>query len=235
MRNIFRLGSNKPSKTQIKKITVVSICVYLVCALCIFWLFTIDTNVNNLTPMVRFIENEHVYLYNGDFYPLQFKDSDKYIHSIRADYIGTKLNAQFSDFCNVITDQDSVIPKTVDSIESAEEFVNNLLPDGVLSANNWVRMFINKYTYYDLLSVIDPDCEDYWEIRSYAWEHIVLHSGYNNVNFYSFLYGHISDIVACYVLIIMITFSLDIGYLVVYFCRVFKTKGANRNDVFRET
>lgn len=235
MKNIFRLDTSDEIMSKVKKYTIAIICIYIICMIDFIALFIIDTDEKNLAPLVQFMDNEHKYFYNDKYYPLQFKDSANYMHSIGFDYIGTRVNAQWSEVCDVITDMESTLQRNVDSMDSAKEFVNNLIPDSTSQANDYVKLFIHKYAYYDLLAVIDPECEDYWEISSYAWQNIVFSTGYKNAGYYAFLYEHLSDIVLCHVLIMIVTFSLGIGYLVVYFCRVYKMKGADQNEIHGET
>lgn len=234
MKNIFHLGSKEPNKKEIKKVTVVSILIYILCIICLSTLYLIDTAPVSIEVLTEFLDNEEEYLYNIEYNAVPVLSDRKYIHSISARYIASTIEVQFAELSDVIAESDRELYKKVSSLDEAIELVNNLIPENIQYANNWTRMFVNRFAYYDMLSALDTDCEEYWEMSSYAWQHIVLHSHYKNVNFLSFLYDNMANIVACYVLVMLYTFCFDLLYLVIYLIQVHKMKGVNNNDVHRE-
>ncbi len=180
------------------KLNVICIAIYLICASGLAELSMCDTNSTDLSVLTELVDNEQTYVYKDSYYPLGSKDSLENIHSFLADYSYTKINA--SSVCN-----------TVRSVEGAELFIDNTMPDNIEDSNSYVRKYVSSQLYYDLLFMVDAGCEDADAISSYAWKYIAKQDKVFEDILYEFVYSNYYCILIALCLIVVVTLMFQLG------------------------
>lgn len=209
--------------TKIKKVTIVSITVYAVGIVLLLLLYRIDTREEDIASIKEFIQNESSLLFDNDYCNLS-NSIDSYFSSreIISDYVFCSMDYSVSTFMLGLVDGPVIANKSVRSMDDAKEFVDNIIPDGVNDCNPYVRTFIRKFAYYDLLETIDPDVDCYYEIRCYGLEHINLYSGIKWARELGILYDNMFVISGVILFVLLFTLAFDIEYLAIYYAAICK-------------
>lgn len=132
----------------------------------------------------------------------------------------------FSEY-NRFKQENSIIngDKYITSYEEAKSAIFLLLPDAYKLewCNSFIRNYIIVHAYYDVMELVDPECEDYYYILYSLQMDVMPHQPYVVNNAYRVLYYNWEYMFAAATLVLVITVLTFLGYVIKEIVSAIKT------------
>lgn len=166
-----------------KNYCLVLLIIQLVCGISIYGLYYLDTEESTLKAMKDYMSASKEYMY-GDDRLSEIEEMDA-ISQILKEY-GTYKQSEFIWMEPI---------SKVDSVDEASKLYEELLPDNINKANEYVRPYIYTHACYDVIHANVVDTEDYWEIEATYLREKSLHEILTVRNNIGFVYKYMNYII----------------------------------------
>lgn len=213
---------------SLKRITRMSVFVYAILIISIYFLYRYDNNIENKMILADFMKKEAQYQYTDFEDKLNgIANANVSVSTMLTWYENIRFEMELSrDYEKLPGTEDKSKLRTQ---EDVDERMDNLFPDRLPWADKYIMPYVYTQIYYDILVDLDKNSEDYWELAYHALFSLSLHQYLLANNPYGWVYKNCKVIAFVLAILLIVVFSLNMAVLIIYYLKLLNRKG-RRNE-----